>query len=666
MLTSLPPRAPDGFRAWLEGRPDPFGSVGPVRAPTYLPIETFRNGDPREAFQGEDVARSFRSSGTTSAERSTALFSARGLELYRAACLETFFATLRRVTGRDPLTMRGVSMVPPPSEWPDSSLAQMVAWLAEIVPVTYVAADAALPLLDEPVWVFGTAFHHVVAIDDGKVTRPLPEGSVVFETGGTKGRTRSVSREELLAMCAASYGCRIVSEYGMCELASQAYDWGDGFRFPRWVRIGAVRGIGEVTATGEGMLLVEDEMRSDYPLPLRIEDLVRIRDGGAFDLLGRAPAAPLRGCSLNVADVPKSDEAVGAATHAEIDVPESQALEARAADIRERMRSFLAEPAVLTALAAELGSQNAARQALYDIVRALPDSLAEWAAAARTAAAGRARLPRHWLFVLPRNHSLVIAYPLAMARLLGLDVSVRLPAELASRDGFAYRFASHFDATIVPPERRLPSSDAILCYGSDETVATIRKGASGFVRGYGHHVAVALADAARLGRDAELIVRDALVTAQRGCLSPRLVVMRADASTSEGELARTLLSAARAFWGEAAPPAARLGFEREAFRLTNLGFSCHGGGAQDSALIATRVGTLADVTGEKIAAACARHPMTLPVLLVKETNADTFVKSGTDALLVKSDYRLALIHELGAANAPRWNGFHLDVPLFAD
>jgi hypothetical protein len=594
------------------------------------------------------------------------LFSAQGLELYRAACLETFFATLRRVTGCDPLKMRGISMVPPPSEWPDSSLAQMVAWLAEVVPVTYVTADAALPPFDEPVWVFGTAFHHVLAIDHGKVTRPLPEGSVVFETGGTKGRTRSVSRDELHTMCAAAYGCRIVSEYGMCELASQAYDWGDGFRFPRWVRIGAVQGIGEVKTTGEGMLLVEDEMRSDYPIPLRIEDLVRIRDGGVFDLLGRAPAAPLRGCSLNVADVPKCTETKDGAAHAAIDVPEIETLEARAADIRERTRSFLADPTVLTALAAELGSRNAARQALYDIARAMPDSLPEWAAAARTAAAGRSLLPRHWLFVLPRNHSLVVAYPLAMARLLGLDVSVRLPAELAARDGFAHRFASLFGATIVPPDRRLPPSDAILCYGSDETVAAIRKGASGFVRGYGHHVAVALADAARLEQDAELIVRDALVTAQRGCLSPRLIVMRADASTSEGEVARTLLTAARAFWGDAAPPAARLGFEREAFRLTNLGFSCAGGGRQDSALVATRVGTLAEVTGEKIAAACARHPMTLPVLLVKETNADLFVKSAADALLVKSDYRLSLMRELGAANAPRWNGFHLDAPLFAD
>lgn len=666
MLKSLPPRAPGGFRAWLDSRPDPFGSVGPVRAPTYLPIETFREGDPHAAFKGRDVARSFRSSGTTSSERSTALFSAQGLELYRAACLETFFAALRRVTGRDPLKMRGISMVPPPSEWPDSSLAQMVAWLAEVVPVTYMAVDAAMPPLDEPVWVFGTAFHHVLAIDGGKVTRQLPEGSVVFETGGTKGRTRSVSREELHTMCAAAYGCRVVSEYGMCELASQAYDWGDGFRFPRWVRIGAVRGIGEVHATGEGMLLVEDEMRSDYPIPLRIEDLVRIRDGGAFDLLGRAPAAPLRGCSLNVADLPRRAETIGSATHATIDVPDSATLEARAADIRERTRGFLVDPAVLTALTAELGSRNAARQALSDIVRAMPASLPEWVAAARAAAAGRPCLPRHWLFVLPRNHSLVVAYPLAMARLLGLDVSVRLPAELAACDGFAHRFASLFGATIVAPDRRLPPSDAVLCYGSDETVATIRKGASGFVRGYGHHVAVALADAARLEEDAELVVRDALVTAQRGCLSPRIIVMRADASTSEGEVARTLLAAARAFWGDAAPAATRLGFEREAFRLTNLGYSCAGGGAEDSALVATRVGTPAEVTGEKIAAACARHPMTLPVLLVKETNAESFVKSAADALLVKSDYRLSLMRELGAANAPRWNGFHLDVPLFAD
>ncbi len=56
----------------------------------------------------------------------------------------------------------------------------------------------------------------------------MPEGSIVIETGGTKGKTRSVTREELYTLISNCFSVdrnHIVSEYGMCELASQAYDF---------------------------------------------------------------------------------------------------------------------------------------------------------------------------------------------------------------------------------------------------------------------------------------------------------------------------------------------------------------------------------------------------------------------------------------------------------
>src|SRR5690606_8625735 len=73
----------------------------------------------------------------------------------------------------------------------------------------------------------------------------FPAGSRVFETGGYKGRSREVPKPELHKMITRWLGIEekfIISEYGMSELSSQAYDRVAGqeetraFRFPPWVR----------------------------------------------------------------------------------------------------------------------------------------------------------------------------------------------------------------------------------------------------------------------------------------------------------------------------------------------------------------------------------------------------------------------------------------------
>ena len=106
----------------------------------------------------------------------------------------------------DPFSVKGISLIPQVSVWKSSSLAYMLGWISRYSDVTYLdvgSGDCRKKLeeidLDKPVWLFATAFHCVNIYDLG-VRFPLPVGSVVFETGGTKGKSRFVSREELLSI----------------------------------------------------------------------------------------------------------------------------------------------------------------------------------------------------------------------------------------------------------------------------------------------------------------------------------------------------------------------------------------------------------------------------------------------------------------------------------
>jgi hypothetical protein len=77
----------------------------------------------------------------------------------------------------------------------------------------------------------GTAFSFVHLLDclaEENLQFQLPPGSRVMETGGYKGRSRSLPKGEIHALITARLGIpdsHIVCEYGMSELSSQAYDF---------------------------------------------------------------------------------------------------------------------------------------------------------------------------------------------------------------------------------------------------------------------------------------------------------------------------------------------------------------------------------------------------------------------------------------------------------
>jgi hypothetical protein len=182
-----------------------------------------------------------------------------------------------------------------------------------------------------PVALLGTAFNFIHVLDDlieSGMRLGLPAESWVLETGGYKGRSRDLPKAELHSLITEYLGIpseRIVCEYGMSELSSQAYDWkvqsnvqcpkpnvqcpegqtqdrGRVFRFPPWARVQVISPeTGREVDEGEtGLLRVFDLANVRSVLAIQTEDL-GVRRGTGFELVGRARRAEPRGCSLMVA-----------------------------------------------------------------------------------------------------------------------------------------------------------------------------------------------------------------------------------------------------------------------------------------------------------------------------------------------------------------------------
>jgi hypothetical protein len=171
----------------------------------------------------------------------------------------------------------------------------------------------------QPLVMPGTAFsfvHLLDFLDERDLRFQLPSGSRVMETGGYKGRSRSLPKAELHTLISERLGVsasHIVCEYGMSELSSQAYDRvvcstetshhtslvTRHFSFPPWARAQIISPeTGREVADGEtGLIRVYDLANVFSVMAIQTEDL-GIRRGDGFELIGRAEFAEPRGCSL--------------------------------------------------------------------------------------------------------------------------------------------------------------------------------------------------------------------------------------------------------------------------------------------------------------------------------------------------------------------------------
>jgi hypothetical protein len=282
-----------------------------------------------------DRTRVFHSSGTTGSETSKHWHSDTSLELYEELLLRWFHEhppwDLKQF-----LVKECVFLTPEPSKVPHSSLVHMFSTIAKDLPQEVVHRFAGqlgrdgnwdLPMeqtiqelggLKHPVCLFGTAFLYVHLLDylESKGQQlSLPEGSMVFETGGYKGKSRDIPKEHLYKQLVVKLGVEkrhFICEYGMSELSSQAYDaqidpgnvstFGATprrFQFPPWARcrvISPETGL-EVGYGETGMIHVIDLANIWSCLSVLTED-VAIRHKEGFEVIGRSADAGPRGCSL--------------------------------------------------------------------------------------------------------------------------------------------------------------------------------------------------------------------------------------------------------------------------------------------------------------------------------------------------------------------------------
>lgn len=316
------------YRAYCEKRGRLPDNVGDYSAIPAVPTDAFKAapllcGDPA------DATHLFRTSGTTLGAGRRGEHHFLDVDIYRAALRTSF----RRHLLPDRSRMRIISLVPSASEATDSSLSFMVSDLIQTFgerATTAVGLDgidlaaflrAAQEAIDsaQPVIVIGTSFSFVHLLDALRADQAdlrLPEGSRAMDTGGFKGRSREVPREELYGAIERGLGIpahSIVNEYGMTEMSSQFYDGTVSRAAPvdqrRHTRPAWVRTISCDPETLEplpegsvGILRHLDLANVDSVMALQTADMGRV-EGGRIELLGRAAGSEPRGCSIAMDDL---------------------------------------------------------------------------------------------------------------------------------------------------------------------------------------------------------------------------------------------------------------------------------------------------------------------------------------------------------------------------
>jgi hypothetical protein len=272
-----------------------------------VPVALFRElSDSTPTWVGATPPRAagtvFRTSGTTSGQRGVHRLV--DTDLYDRGCL--LWAGHHLGTSWSHV----LALLSDPAHAPDSSLSHMVALFARKAgaPASWHVHDGtldtatacqALAAAEGPTLLATTAF----ALADLLEASPprLPVGSQMIVTGGFKGRTRTVSDNDLYAAATCRLGATIVTEYGMTELSSQLWGVPGGrYRAPPWMWVTAVDPIrGTPLPPGtSGQLRFLDLCNLDSTLHIETLDHGTVFPDGTLQLHGRLPGATVRGCSL--------------------------------------------------------------------------------------------------------------------------------------------------------------------------------------------------------------------------------------------------------------------------------------------------------------------------------------------------------------------------------
>lgn len=265
----------------------------------FLPIDFFKYHEVRT--KQKDVELLFKSSGTTQQIRSV-----HGIE-YKQYYEQSFEKAYRQFVG-NPESQIIIALLPNYLEQQFSSLVYMVDYLIKksnhhlsdfylydknkIQQAYHQAVEQ-----QKQVVLFGVTYALLDLADEGV---ELPAIKVI-ETGGMKGRRKELSKIELHNILKDKLKVEtIFSEYGMCELLSQAYSSGIFFETPPWMKI-LIRDKNDpfcyIENEKSGGINVIDLANVYSCSFVQTQDLGR-QNNSTFEVLGRLNNSELRGCNL--------------------------------------------------------------------------------------------------------------------------------------------------------------------------------------------------------------------------------------------------------------------------------------------------------------------------------------------------------------------------------
>ena len=299
------------YRTFCDGIHTPVEEVSTIDKIPFLPISFFKTHQIKTtSFIEEKI---FTSSGTTGMDFSQHFI--KDLALYQQA----FIASFNHFYG-DFSSFTFLALLPNYLERNNSSLIYMMDHFiahsshSDSGYYLYNHDDLYKKLIDlkakgQKTILFGVTYALLDFIE--KYQLDFPE-LIVFETGGMKGRRKELVKEELHQILQKGFGVKTIhSEYGMCELLSQAYSAGKNlFYTPPWIKM-VIRDEKEpipiektqkapLAPPKTGVINIIDFANIYSCSFIATEDLGRVHEDGSIEILGRLDSAQIRGCNLLV------------------------------------------------------------------------------------------------------------------------------------------------------------------------------------------------------------------------------------------------------------------------------------------------------------------------------------------------------------------------------
>lgn len=276
-------------------------SVSSINEVPFLPIEAFKFRDVKSTEK--PVQLIFESSGTTGMQVSKHLVV--DSDLYEFSFLKTF----HQFYGQ-PSEWVIIGLLPGYLERSTSSLVYMVNKLIKLSrkPESgfYLNNQQDLLLLlnnlkkeNKKVWLIGVSY---ALLDFSQLNPPVWDQLTVLETGGMKGKRKDLTKDELHQAIKKNWPVQnLHSEYGMTELFSQAYSFGNmKYQCPEWMKVVITdtnSPLEKIDDGKTGLINVIDLANIDSCAFIGTQDLGKNYADG-FQILGRYDLSEVRGCNL--------------------------------------------------------------------------------------------------------------------------------------------------------------------------------------------------------------------------------------------------------------------------------------------------------------------------------------------------------------------------------